>query len=135
MDTSRLDLTLRMSVLQLADLCGIFHACIWDLEQPLSVIEVLRNAYKKNRSPIEGQFPWTRNSNWTRQEHVSRISWLLLNGWGDPINLDFDTPFYCGWPVIDGLHRLAAAFSRLDPSIEVVAYGNMLPHKELIRAL
>jgi len=50
-----------------------------------------------------------------REEHVSRIAHLAVNGWEDAIHLDVGVPSLgcvVEWPLVDGNHRLAAAMYR-----------------------
>lgn len=45
--------------------------------------------------------------------HAERIAWLAYSGWEDPIEIDVGVPShgcYPSWPVLDGNHRLYAAF-------------------------
>lgn len=63
----------------------------------------------------------------TREDHINRIAWLVVNGWGDnPISIDFNygkmfKPF---WPLYDGAHRLCAAIIRNNDMIYCDVYGS-----------
>lgn len=64
---------------------------------------------------------------WTLLDHAARIAWLVVNGWEDPIELDFGIPSlgYSWYPLLDGHHRLAAAIFRQDPWIPANCSGSM----------
>ena len=56
----------------------------------------------------------------SREEHVKRVAYLVVNGWDDNICIDVGIPemnCYIDWIVMDGNHRLAAAFFRGDADI------------------
>jgi len=49
----------------------------------------------------------------SRDFHIARVAYFVLNGWESPIEIDVGCPSlgcYAGWIVNDGNHRLAAAF-------------------------
>jgi hypothetical protein len=51
--------------------------------------------------------------NCTMLQHHERIAWLVVNGWEEPIEVDFGVSFGRQWyPLQDGHHRLAAAIYR-----------------------
>lgn len=59
--------------------------------------------------------------------HAERIAWFVVNSWQDPIFLDFGVPTLGNIPpdlVVDGAHRLAAAFYRGDSCIDVTWAGD-----------
>ncbi len=135
-----LSMSTRLNVRNLADLCGCFHALVWDaLEEPIKPIEVLRAIATKdhlNLNPFPEPPPDSTNT-WTRQDHVHRIAWFVMHGWDSPIEVDVKVVqqkqnFYCGWPVVDGLHRVAAALVRLDKYIDAVVVGSLKDHLELM---
>jgi hypothetical protein len=64
----------------------------------------------------------------TRLDHMRRIAWFVVNGWRDPIEIDFGVPCFGyepTWPIIDGNHRLAAAILREDHSIVASCSGQV----------
>lgn len=68
----------------------------------------------------------------TRQQHINRIAWYVVNGWGDSyITIDLNAPFIC-WPVTDGNHRLAAAIYRGDDMIWADVYGSQEQIKKIL---
>ncbi len=130
-------MTTRLNVRNLADLCGCFHALVWDaLGEPIEPIEVLRTIAAENLgylNPFTEPPPESSNI-WTREDHIQRIAWFVVHGWKTPIEVDFaePDPFYCGWPVVDGLHRMAAALVRLDRYIDAFVSGSLKNHPKLM---
>lgn len=58
----------------------------------------------------------------TRIDHINRIAWLVVNGWGDsPVHIDF---MDSDWILYDGNHRFSAAIIRNDDMIWSEVYGN-----------
>jgi hypothetical protein len=115
-----LQMTTRLNVRNLADLCGCYHALVWgSIDKPIQPVEV------------------DSTDAWTREEHINRIAWFVIHGWDTPIEIKIDgvssrDNFFCGWPVVDGLHRVAAALVRLDDSIEAVVTGSLKNHSKLM---
>lgn len=69
-----------------------------------------------------------------RRRHVGRVAFLAVQGWGDPIEVDVGVPSlgcHVGWPIADGNHRVAAAFFRGDPTIQVGVSGSLDYFQEL----
>ena len=63
---------------------------------------------------------------WTRQMHIERVAWLVVNGWDDAIEVDVGIPnlgYVIEWWILDGNHRFAAAVYRGDTSILVSPSG------------
>lgn len=59
----------------------------------------------------------------THRYHAQRIAWLLTHGWTEPIRLDVGEPdrgLIRYWPLIDGNHRLLAAYYRGAETIRAV---------------
>lgn len=65
---------------------------------------------------------------WTREQHIERIAWLVLNPATDPIEVDVGIPFM-GFvpenPIQDGNLRFAAALYRKDPWILATLSGQV----------
>lgn len=60
--------------------------------------------------------------------HAGRIAFLVKNGWSDSIEIDVGIPSmrcYVDWPVLDGNHRLAAAYLRGDDQISAMIGGDL----------
>lgn len=68
-----------------------------------------------------------KGSEWTLLDHAARIAWLVVNGWTDPIELDFGIPSlgHSWYPLLDGHHRLAAAIFRQNPFILANCSGSV----------
>lgn len=68
-----------------------------------------------------------------REEHASRIAYLVVNGWDDEIQIDVGVEGLTmpQWIISDGNHRLAAAFYREDEFIECDLSGEVTKIKEL----
>jgi len=64
-----------------------------------------------------------------RIDHIRRVAYLVVNGWSDPIEVDFGCPTIAPssthLEVSDGNHRLAAAIYRKDPTILTSAAGEV----------
>jgi hypothetical protein len=68
-----------------------------------------------------------------REFHIKRIAYLVVYGWDDPIEIDVGVPELCcniDWIIIDGNHRLAAAFYREEKSIASNCSGSLSHIKE-----
>jgi len=68
----------------------------------------------------------------SREDHIERVAYLVLNKDPNPIEVDVGVPGMrhpVDWPIIDGNHRVAAAFYRHDPSVDAKFSG----HIETIR--
>lgn len=61
--------------------------------------------------------------------HAARIAYLVRSGWSDPIQLDIDRPDPSGnykpHPIVDGNHRLYAAYIRGDETIACEISGDL----------
>ncbi len=99
-----------------------FKHHVWrKLTRPISKREVT-NAIAKKRFLRE----W-RNT-WSRKDHIQRIAWFVVTPWHEPISIDVGVPeLGCNvdWIVIDGNHRLAAAFYREDTHISADVSGSV----------
>lgn len=57
---------------------------------------------------------------WTREEHIRRVAYLVINGWSDPISLNLGCPSFGptpDWVIEDGNHRVLAAWYLGDSEI------------------
>jgi len=73
----------------------------------------------------------------TREHHIERIAWFVVNGWTDTIELDIGAPdlgWTAGWPIQDGNHRFAAAIVRGD-SLVATGFSGSLDYGEEIGLL
>lgn len=139
MEELELPITTRLNVRNVADLCGCFHALVWNsLDEPIQPIDVLRVIAKKDAghlNPYPEPAPGSSSCQWTRDDHIQRIAWFVVHGWDIPIEVNLQNQpddFYPGWPVADGLHRVAAALVRLDEYIEAVIAGSLKNHIDLL---
>lgn len=69
-----------------------------------------------------------RKREWTRAEHLGRIAYLMEAGWTDAIEVDVGVPsmgFTPVCPVLDGNHRLLAAYFRGDIGITASTSGEI----------
>lgn len=84
--------------------------------QPLRM-EMVKKYIKQGT--LEHPEKWLKENNCQFEIHEARVAWLVVNGWDEPIEIDF-----CGqYPLIDGHHRLAAAIFRKDTAIEADCSG------------
>lgn len=89
---------------------------IWDgLDRPITKEEVLFCI--KNRKFIRKTF--SPKTKWCRQQHIKRIAYLVVYGWQEPIVIYYHPMRML---LMDGNHRLAAAFIKNDTSILVKNY-------------
>lgn len=102
-----------------------FECCVWrGLKKPITREEV-------SRALAEGRLrasPIINQDKATRRDHIRRIAFLVQHGWTDAISLDVGVPVlghHVDWIVVDGNHRLAAAFYRGDTSILVEVDGQI----------
>lgn len=56
----------------------------------------------------------------SRAEHINRIAWYVVHGWGDS---SIELYMSYSWIIFDGNHRLAAAIYRGDEMIAANVYG------------
>lgn len=92
-----------------------FKKSIWFKGKPITKQEVL-DCIKQNKLMHPDRV--LKGNNFipcTRQQHIERIAWLVLNVKDDPITLNIKAPH----PIIDGNHRLAAAIIRGDLTIKI----------------
>ncbi len=64
----------------------------------------------------------------SRDEHVKRVAFFVINKDNNPIQIDVGVPelgCHVSWIIIDGNHRLAAAFYRNDLEIEADVSGSL----------
>lgn len=64
----------------------------------------------------------------TKEKHIRRIAFLVVNGWEDSIDLDLGVPhlgYFPIWPIQDGNHRFMAAIVRGDTSISSICSGEV----------
>jgi hypothetical protein len=65
----------------------------------------------------------------TREDHINRIAWLVIHGWGDSsICIDF---YDSEWVLFNGNHRFAAAIVRNDDMIWAEVYGSITDIRKL----
>lgn len=77
--------------------------------------------------PIEYDYQYSYE---TKKDHINRIAWYVVNGWGDSyITIDFI--YDKSWPIYDGHHRICAAMYRGDEMIWADVFGS----KEQIKSL
>jgi hypothetical protein len=64
---------------------------------------------------------------WSREKHISRIAFLAVHGWAEPIDINVGVPSLgciVDWPISDGNHRLCAAIVRGDGHIAASVGGD-----------
>jgi hypothetical protein len=105
-----------------------FHRSVWyRVYRPIKKYEVAKAlaARKLISHPVEYT---TRRCN-----HVRRIAYLVGHKQSDPIHLNvgqYGHGLYNEWIVVDGHHRLAAAFYRGDSHIRAMVYGSYFHAQE-----
>jgi len=101
-----------------------FKSVVWwyDLDAPLTMEEV-REALEA-QDFVEVPMPPQEGTPPTRRDHARRVAYLAHAGWDDGICVDVGVPDM-GCHIIDGNHRLAAAFIRGDQDILVEPCGSL----------
>lgn len=107
-----------------------FEACCWrGLGQPITRAEVAM-------AIADGRLEAKRaRYDWTREKHIERVAYLIVNPDSCPIEIDVGVPclnFYVSWIVTDGNHRLAAAFYRGDETIAASVAGQVDYAEEIL---
>lgn len=111
------------------------HGC-WAgvLDVPISKQEIadfLASDKPRKTDPIVHN--WSKPA--SREEHLARIAYLVESQSMDPIEIDVGVPelgCYVGWIVLDGNHRLAAAFYRGDKHIKCDLSGSEREMEEVL---
>jgi hypothetical protein len=110
----------RIPLKQLAEY-NPFKNIIWEgLTSPITLDEV-------TEAIQAGRFLSTPSAS-TREEHIQRVAYLVLNVDQTPIDIDVGIPvlnYVPLWPILDGHHRLAAAFYSKDSHIEAAIQGDL----------
>jgi len=104
-----------------------FNNVIWDgintSLKKTEVAEAIQNRRFRDKPMPDFSF---RDPPASRAEHAARVAYLVTYGWLDAISLDVGVPdlgCYVSWIVVDGNHRLAAAFYAEDETILVGVSG------------
>ena len=125
---------IELSVAKLRERCDPFAGCCWPgLDRPITVEDVYAAIRDDNLAPPgtdafgeDAAGVWTVASRSSREGHVSRIAWFVVNGWDEPLGVDVGVPSMgcCPvWLMIDGNHRWAAAVYRGDRTIRANVDG------------
>lgn len=105
-----------LSVRALEGVWSPYDCDVWECGDCLSTLGVLRCLEDGWLTPPSDEFA-VHDHIW---HHESRVAWLVIHGWNDPIEVDFGSPVLWGtdwWAITDGNHRLAAAIYRGEASI------------------
>ena len=70
--------------------------------------------------PIKGETDLRLSQMNNREDHAGRIRWFIEYGWDEPIRISLTSYI---WPIIDGNHRLAAAFFQDHKTIKAIVTG------------
>ena len=108
----------KVSVEKLRKMADPFRYDVWGCGTTLTEKEVRQSICSKRyiHEPYSEQRV-QYGETWSMQDHASRVAYLVVFGWCEPISIDVGVPdlgFTPQWPVSDGNHRLAAAiFARI----------------------
>jgi hypothetical protein len=98
-----------------------FKHCVWEgMREPITQHEV--------QSKIQDGCLRSELHHFSRSDHAARIAYLVVNKSHDPIIIDVGCPslgFIEEWIILDGNHRLAAAFYRGDEVIRASISGEV----------
>jgi hypothetical protein len=115
-----------LSVQKLLDFCNPFSGICWDIKEiSFSDVEKAIANSKSESAPFSSG---KSSKIWSRNKHIERIAYLVVNYNNEPINIDVGIPslgYGIEWPVIDGNHRLAAAIFRGEKSIAAYCSGEL----------
>lgn len=127
----------------LAQYCNPFKGCWIELQEPLSVSEVVREL-ESGTEELQAPFTsWTQRDHLprklVRRQHARKVAWFARNGFQKPLQVDVGVPSlgcYPKWLVEDGNHRLAAALVRThllgeDPWLPLAVSGSVQRAREL----
>jgi hypothetical protein len=112
-----------LSVLELERVWSAYDCDVWDCGDILSELGVLRAIEDGRLTPPSEAFIGPQHIG----HHESRVAWLVVHGWRDPIEVDFGAPALWNtnwWAITDGNHRLAAAIYRGEKSIVADCAGD-----------
>jgi len=111
-----------------------FDDTVWPgLAEPISYEEV-EEAVGEERVRCECIPEEEYDDDVPRGTHIARIAWFVLHGIDDPIVVDptaLERYSRDAWIVLDGNHRLAAAFFRDDDTIPVHVLGGIEKAEDL----
>lgn len=111
------------SVPKLRKTCDPYKYGLWT-DAPLTQAAVSR-AIREGRLRADS---WSAShSEWSWEEHVERVAYLVANPDPKPLYVDVGIPslgYHANWPIQDGNHRFAAAIYRRDTRILVEAAGS-----------
>ncbi len=127
------DLIINLNIKKLNNKIKLFNTSFpWGVE--ISKYDVRRMCVGFNLSQPDGHIYRTsgESDHKLKVRHVERIAWFVINGWEDPIEIDFGCPdlysaydYLSFWPITDGNHRYAAAIIRGDKTILAGCSGQM----------
>ena len=120
--------TVLVSIQKIRQQWDPFETPPWDGVDHLTESDIIKAiACKTMMSSPFSQNKMEPKKEWTKQDHINRIAWLVVNGWDDHIVLDVGVPelnLCVQWPLVDGNHRFAAAIVRKDTVIECEIPGS-----------
>jgi hypothetical protein len=123
-----------LSIEKLETICNPFKISIWGTKYPVSYKEI-EKAIKINYTFPTPYSSFLDPPRWSKNKHIGRIAYLVLNPDLTPIEIDLGIPtlgYSPEWVVVDGNHRLAAAIFRGDKTINATCSGEVDLIKELI---
>jgi hypothetical protein len=113
-----------------------FDTVVWwkDLDEPLTTEEIETAVERGDLQPPDSD-RYCVDQPCSRQKHIERIAWLVVNGWNQPLNMDVGVVGMAlepTWFVTDGNHRFAAAIVRGDDFVYAYIQGDMGRLQELV---
>lgn len=108
-----------------------FLSTIWDIPAPVTEREIRRFVLSGDWTPPHANANAATPDDvfCTRDDHMKRIAWLIVHGWGDSwIEVDVGVPmlgYYPAWIIQDGNHRFIAAVLRGDRAIRAACSGQV----------
>lgn len=124
-----------VSISSVKEVWDPFSIKVWDdLDSPITIQEIME-------SIINNSFAYEYLADGdlarkSRDYHIKRIAYFVVNGWKEPIQIDVRTsiPQLNEFKIFDGKHRLVAAIFRFDSSISAILRG-MVSKKEEIKCM
>ncbi len=125
--------SVRVPLERLAVLANPLHCPPWPtVRDPLDANHV--KALADSGQVLDAPYPANQALDWSAGDHARRIAWFVRHGWSTPIDIDVGVPGFWvpGWCVMDGNHRLAAAFVLGHADIEAEVSGSVDFARELL---
>lgn len=117
----------QVPVARLVSLCASMPNTIWGVRVTRTMVRRRVEQGLLEATPYS-EMSWPTHPSGYQEYHARRIAYLVVNGWEDPIELDFGVPvigYFNKVPLVDGNHRFCASIARGDELIKADVYGQL----------